>query len=323
VHTWLYVPDGRIAWFQDAIACGLTAARRAPVHAILSSFSPATAHLVACTLSRRLGVPWIADYRDSWTADPLTPYASRIRHKVDCLLEALLLSKCAAVTAATEQLVAELRRLTADRIPVRLVRNGYDPEDFAGLRRHAQSRWTLTHVGRFYGMSRDPTPLFRALRHMLDEGRLQPGEMQVRVVGDIEPPVFELAQQFHLEELVHFTGPLAHRDALTEEISADALLFLLGDYPAAGGLLSSKIFEYLGAGRPILAIAPMASEAARLIEETRAGIVAPPNSGEKIEQALRQLMTGTCTSSLVGLREKYQRREATRELAKLLAELTS
>lgn len=321
-RTYLYIPDGRIAWYRDAVTLGLDAARRGPFDAVFSSFSPATAHLVAHTLSSRLGIPWIADYRDSWTADPLTPYPTNMRRRLDKFLERRLLRRCAGVTVAFGQLADELRQSTSDRVPIRVVRNGIDPSKFENVQRVKRDIWTLTHVGQFYGLFRDPTPLFRTLRAMIDGGRLSAHQLQVRLVGPRENVIVELSQRFRLEEVVHFTGPVSHQEALTEEVSADALLLLLSQQSNGLGIVPGKLSEYLGAGRPILAIVPSESETARIIEEVGAGIVAPPSSDEGIEKALNTMMSSPPEQTPRRNLSSLGRREATRQLATLLDEIT-
>ena len=54
-------------------------------------------------------------------------------------------------------------------------------------------------------------------------------------------------------------------------------------------MLSGKVFEYLAAGRPILAVVPPDGAAAELIRETDAGVVVAPDDVEGIRGALEDL----------------------------------
>jgi glycosyltransferase involved in cell wall biosynthesis len=101
--------------------------------------------------------------------------------------------------------------------------------------------------------------------------------------------------------------------------------------PEAGGrgkgVLSGKVFEYLAAERPILALVPPDGAAAKLIRDAGAGIVVAPDDVEGITAALRDLHASWREGRLdytrlsPEWRDRVSRRARVRELAQLLERL--
>jgi glycosyltransferase involved in cell wall biosynthesis len=115
------------------------------------------------------------------------------------------------------------------------------------------------------------------------------------------------------------------RESLRLQRDSDALLLLIPEAGGRGrGVLSGKVFEYLAAERPILAAVPPDGAAAELIEETGAGVVAPPDDVEALRSALVRLHVSWRAGELDGTplseddRERLGRAARVEELADLL-----
>jgi glycosyltransferase involved in cell wall biosynthesis len=121
---------------------------------------------------------------------------------------------------------------------------------------------------------------------------------------------------------------MSHRESLELQRDSEALLLLIPEADGRGrAVLSGKVFEYLAAERPILAAVPPDGEAARLLRETGAGIVVPPEDTGGIRAALEGLVARWKAGRLNGTvlsadaRESLSRRARVEELAELLREL--
>jgi glycosyltransferase involved in cell wall biosynthesis len=205
---------------------------------------------------------------------------------------------------------------------LRVIENACDFEDFDGLQYRPASRFRITHAGSFFGR-RDPRPFLQALARM-------DGEVVARFVGDFRSRDLEFAQRLDLGERFELIPYLPRAEALALQRDSDALLLLVPEAEGRGrNVLSGKLFEYLAAGRPILAAVPDSGEAAARIRETGAGVVADPGDVDALTAALGGLVARWRAGSLEdasldeGERRRLGRRARADELLRLLEEVAA
>jgi len=139
-----------------------------------------------------------------------------------------------------------------------------DEREFGALTADSRHGFTICHFGSIY---RDLGVLFGALRLALSQGGLQAGGVRLRLFGQVTPQVLDEASAHGLATLVEPIGYVTRDEALAEERAASVLLVL----PAPGYGPTGKLYEYLGAGRPICALAAPQDAVARIIRETGVG----------------------------------------------------
>jgi glycosyltransferase involved in cell wall biosynthesis len=201
------------------------------------------------------------------------------------------------------------------------IANGSDFDGFAGLEHRPSDRLRITHAGSFFG-KRDPRPFLTALKQSgLDD-------VSVRFLGDFRTADREWAEQLGLGDRLELIPYAPRRRSLELQRDSDALLLLIPDAAGRGkGVLSGKVFEYLAAERPILAVVPPEGAAADLIRNTDAGLVVAPDDVDGMTAALLDLHARWKAGSLVGTplseewRDKLSRRTRVEELAQLLETL--
>jgi glycosyltransferase involved in cell wall biosynthesis len=222
---------------------------------------------------------------------------------------------------AVSEAIAEETRGLGPKGPVVTIANGSDFDDFAGLPYERGERFRITHTGSFFG-KRDPRPFLAALA---DSGL----DVTARFVGDFRTADREWAEKLGLGDRLELHPYVPRRRSLELQRDSEALLLLIPEAGGRGkGVLSGKVFEYLAAERPILASVPPDGAAAELIEETGAGVVAPPDDPAAIADALRGLVDRYEAGALDGAplseewRDKLSRRTRVEELAELLGSLT-
>jgi len=287
-------PDRWVTWWLGAAPKGLAMIRKYRPHAIWSTYPVATAHKIGYTLHRLSDLPWIADFRDpmaqdSYPADPKTWQSFRMIE--DRALHSASLSVFAAPGAA---------RMYRERYPdvpvarLAVVENGYDEESFARVESSDEGplhpgTFTLVHSGIVYPSERDPTQLFRALRLLLDRGRLKPGELRLRLRASAhERLLVKLIDTFRVGDVVELSPPIAYRHALQEMMRADGLLLLQASN--CNDQIPAKAYEYLRCRRPIVVLTDPVGDTADLLR--RAGIqsIAPLDSAEEIALELRSFL---------------------------------
>jgi glycosyltransferase involved in cell wall biosynthesis len=284
----LNFPDGEIGWFPFARAAALRVAREWRPDVIYASARPITSLLVAHSVAAACGVPWVAELRDLWVDNPYYSHPAW-RAAVERRLEKRVLGSAAGFVTVSEPLAETLREKFGR--PTEVVMNGFDAEDYPADRDAPPAGPTLriAYTGMIYAGKRDPSPLFAALQ------RMGSGREQVRVsfYGRYLETVRELADRFGVGHLVEVRNPVAYAEALRIQRESDLLLLLLWDDPSERGVFTGKLFEYIGARRPILAIGPRDNVAAQLVEDRGVGGVFrdPDEIARHLEDCLRQKRT--------------------------------
>jgi glycosyltransferase involved in cell wall biosynthesis len=222
-----------------------------------------------------------------------------------------------AVVTVSDAIADEMRGL-GPKGPVVTIANGSDFDDFAGLEyRGGADRFRITHAGSFFG-KRDPKPFLTALARV--DG------VVARFVGDFRSSDREWAQG--IADRMELIPYAPHRRSLELQRDSEALLLLIPDAMGRGrGVLSGKVFEYLAAERPILALVPPDGAAARLLHDTGAGVVVAPDDIDGITRELTAMRDRWRAGELDGTglsdewRHRLSRRARVQELADLLERL--
>jgi glycosyltransferase involved in cell wall biosynthesis len=318
----LLVPDENVSWNLTAIPAAARIVKSEGIDVLLTTSPPPSLHLLGATVKRLTGVRWVADLRDSIAAHPhrrSESAAVRAKERSLSAVARVVARSADAIVCASEAIAEETRTLDP-RSRVVTILNGCDFDDFAGLDYRPAERFRITHAGSFFG-KRSP----RAFLSALAASDL---DVVARFVGDFRPADREWADELGLGDRLELIPYASHRRSLELQRSSDALLLLIPEAAGRGrGVLSGKVFEYLAAERPILAVVPPDGAAAALIREARAGIVAPPDDVAGIRDALTSLVERVREGRPNGmtldadLRERLDRRARSRELADLVLDL--
>jgi hypothetical protein len=237
---------------------------------ILTSSPPNTCHMIGNRLSRDLDIPWVAEFRDLWTQNHLAMRAWGLR-RLERALERRTLRRATALITVSQPLAVQLRAL--HRKPVYVIPSGFDPRETTDGPVGSKGL-VLTYTGMIYPDRRDPRPLFDAAARLVREGVIASGEMEMRFFGRNMEHVSCLLEEFPtLKGFVFVHGEISHDEALEQQELSTVLLLLEWVDERARGVYTGKLFEYLGAHRPILAVAGRGSVIEALLQETGAGQV--------------------------------------------------
>ncbi|NNE08909.1 MAG: glycosyltransferase [Gemmatimonadetes bacterium] len=289
---WISLPDRQSGWIWPAYRAGMRLVREETVDAIVSTSPPPSGHLAALLLSRRTGLPWIADFRDPWIGNPYhNVRSSRFLDPADAWMERRVVRGARRVIANTE----ELRLRFVDRYPALASRfvtisNGFDGEEIMPRSSRASNEpFRIIHAGTLYGQ-RDPTPIVRALERMCDRGDLEPGEFELVLLGSAAGRSDTVASLLRspLASRIRVEPQVGRAEALQQLADSDLLLLI-----QVGTTLQvpRKLFEYLAIGKPMLALVTEGATE-NLIRREKLGSAVRPDDGEGIENALRHAMTG-------------------------------
>ena len=285
----LALPDRENSWLLPAVWAAHRRFKNEPPDVVYSSGPPFTAHLVGFALARLFGRPWVADFRDPWARAPWREDRFEFERRAWSIFERWVVRSAQAVVFVTDTNRRDFaRQYPAEASRFFLVPNGCDSQDFAGLVARPQRRadhFVLLHAGSLYG-ARNPASLLRALAAAIAKGRIDGSRFTLRFIGRLGLQGVDLpgvARSLGLEAAVEFTSHLPRRDCLQEMLDASALLIV---QPVTTVSIPAKLYEYMAAGRPILALAEPGGETSELVRRSGAGCAVLADDEAAIEEAL-------------------------------------
>jgi len=327
-RTIAYVPDEFIGWFPFALREGTRIVAREGIEAVISTSPPHTAHLVGRAIARRTGLPWIADFRDGWTQNPGFRHRSGIRGRIERWLERSVVRSATRIVTVSDPIRSDFLFHHPDIDPqrIRVILNGFDPMDFQadGVRTAfapAPGPLRVVYTGGFLDQ-RSPRFFFEALAKCEAAGA---PAIEAVFAGTESAVVRAEAQRAAVSSKVEIMGYLPVRECCALQRRADLLIVLLNDGPGTAGSVTGKIFQYLAAGRPVLAMVPEGA-AADIVRKTRAGFVV---ASTDVEGACRVLLTMARDKAAGKIRTgadpaaiaPYTRRAGTEKFAAILEEV--
>jgi hypothetical protein len=320
-----HYPDKEKKWRSPAIKVAERFLEREKMDAIISSSSPVTCHIVASELKNKHKIPWAADLRDLWTQNHNYPY-SRFRRMIERRLEVAVLSHADALVTVTQPWAEKLGDLHK-REEVCTITNGFDPEKLSNEETGLTSKFTITYTGQIYAGKQDPSKLFTALRNLIDDGTLDPADVEVRFYGPLDELLAREIEEYRLSDIVQQHGAVSREAAFKNQRESHLLLILYWEDPRERGWYPSKIFEYLAAQRTILSTGGFGNDIVQaLLKETKAGVYC--RTVEDIKKALKvwyleykQNGRITYTGDIEEI-NKYSYREMARRYTETLDRLT-
>jgi glycosyltransferase involved in cell wall biosynthesis len=324
-----FIPDARVGWLATGVGPGARLAREFGARVVYSSSPPYTCALLGRAVARRAGIPWVPEFRDPWTGFLSAPVRPAPAARLDRRLERECYRDATRLVVAWEGIARDFaaKYPRVDASKVRHIPNGFDPQDFAHTAPVVNDRFTVVYTGSLYGV-RNPDGILRAAALLLARGRLDPDRVRLRFVGRFGDDVRAMFRRPEVAAVVEEVAYLPHADSVAQTLGAHVLLLLVDETDGAEGIVPGKVFEYLGARRPVLAVAPEGA-VARLVRETGAGDVVPPGDVDGIARALAaryEEWLATGTTRFPGSEDavaRQSRRERTRDLAAVFDEVTT
>lgn len=268
VRSNLFIPDARVWWVKPSIRHLKAYLKDHPVDAVVTTGPPHSLHLIGLGLKRDRGLRWIADWRDPWTNIDfyqqlkLTGWADHKHRR----LERAVLREADRTIAVGWTMAAELEALGAKHVDV--ITNGYDPADVPSPAAPVDEGFSLVHVGSLTS-TRNAPGLWKALALLCARDPVFAAKLKLRFVGAVDHTVLASIAEAGLADKVERVGPVSHAEAMRHMQRARVLLLLLNDTANAKGILTSKLFEYLSVGRPLLSIGPKDGDVARVLGAER------------------------------------------------------
>lgn len=320
---WLFVPDNKIGWLLPALRAGEKLLRMRPFNAIFASSPPPTALLIGARLQQKSHLPLVVDYRDDWLGNPRQFFPTGWHRRLHAKLERYVLHRASCVITINATLAQQLgaRLPRGKRTPI-VIPHGFDPEDFENHpapSSNSKERLRLLYAGVFYD-AQQPDDFLRGLAQWLHHQPEARRHVEAIFVGLFPPHVPQCIAQLGLGDVVRVEGYRSHPETIEALKTADVLWMTVGEQPGAASISTSKLFEYIGTRKPILALVPE-GEVRTVLEAYDAAYLTSPHDVSAIAQALARIYADWKTQRLPQGKAEVVRRYDRRLLAGQLAEV--
>ncbi len=331
VYSLAFTPDEFVGWIPFGVRKGIEVIEQEKIDAIYTTAPPNSVHLIGRKIHRKTGLPWVADFRDLWNQYPesYNPFGWRWKVHLDDRFEKKVLQDCqrALVVSATmkRELVHKYPQVEPEKI--RVVTNGFDPSDIEGLLplRMAPEKFVVTHAGTLFAW-RKSAAFFRVLQKLVRENEAFAKNFRLLLPGIVHSEVRAEIRRLGLEPWVDIQGYKNYPDMMRILLGSDVLLLIIGNQPHAANVLTLKLFDYMNARCPILALAPE-GEVSRLVQKHRLGRSCLPADEAAIANALLDYFSDWRQKKLAwqgaGDLSAFHRKRLTGQLAEILNEVTS
>lgn len=327
----VWFPDDQVGWVPFAVGALVTAHRRAPLDAVVSSASPMTAHVAAWIGSRLIGVPWVADFRDPWLDNPLEPMTGFARWRRATLEHAIVRSaeRCTFATRGLRDAYARRYPRLAARFEV--IPNGYErpkgppshPASGAGGEVAPRERTRLVYAGSLYRAPELDTFLAGVAR-LAEERPDAARRLEITFIGAATAECRAVADRWladpRVAPIVRLRGFVPRAAAVAAVAQADAALTLLGGGPGMEVFVGAKLYDYLALDKQVVAMVPE-GDARDLLADLGWGIIADPEPGA-VAYALFRLVDEPAPARRADPEGRFDRARIAARLGALLDQLT-
>jgi hypothetical protein len=317
-----FIPDARKFWVKPSINYLINYLKKNKVDVVISTGPPHSTHLIGLGLKEQLNVKWIADFRDPWTEIdyfhqlPLTKKAIKKHH----YLEKKVLQNADSVLVVGKTMKENYNKFNKK---VKVITNGFD-SDFINERSKLDSKFTLTHIG-LMNADRNPSMLWQVLADILYDNKEFSTDFELKLIGRVDALVKNDILKYKLSKSVQIIDYVSHNKVIEFQNKSQVLLLIVNDVPSAKGIITGKIFEYLMAKRPILAIAPTKGDLSEIIRKTNSGDVIDFNDAKNLKSTILDLYSkfkqGKSTIDSKNI-EQFHRRELTKQVSEIINKIT-
>ncbi len=319
-----FIPDNKIGWRNKALKAAIELHKKYNFNLVFATAPPFTDFLIGAELRKRFNLPLVIDYRDPWLEYPLKYYPTPLHRWLNYRMEKTVLRLSSRIIVTNrrvkELMIKKYRFLEYNDITI--LSQGFDPKDFETSNESSRSqKMKITHAGVFYG-DRTPKYFLQALKRIFIERPSLKEKIEACFVGVLQDEHTKLIKQLELESNIITTGYLDHDSCIRQITSSDILWLTVNNDRQSPG----KLYEYIGARKPVLACVPDGF-IRQTLQETGASIFAKPDNVEEIAQAIlkfyqmyEQNKFPTPNDEVV---QKYDRVKLTEELSRMFGFLVN
>lgn len=283
----VFPPDSMIGCIPVLYKTGKMMILKEKIDLVFTYGNPHSIHLTGYLIKKKFHLPWIVGYDDEWSQHPWRRPLFDWQKRLDRWLERKVLSAAENVIASTPSYSELYSKLVPNYMSSKFkaITYSYDENDFRyNTKTHSNSYMNFVYTGSLYG---DQTPVFflRAIKSLIDNGLLTKENFQVTFAGMISHKFQTLFQDESINPIVTHHGVCSYRDSINYIHNADVLILIVSSSRGKGNI-PAKTFDYIGSGKPILALIPPNGDTAEVITRTGTGVIVPPEDVKSIKNAI-------------------------------------
>ncbi|MEK9618615.1 MAG: glycosyltransferase [Flavobacteriales bacterium] len=304
-----FIPDSRKGWNNFAYKKAVEILEKENIDTVITTSPPHSTQLIGLKLKETQNIKWIADLRDPWT--DIYYYKSMLHTKwakqKDLNYEKRVIEKSDKVVVVSDsikQLLLNKSNLVQES-KIHIIPNGFDEDDFLVSSKNNNSKFLLSYVGT---ITKD---------YPLDSIKKSISNLNINLefTGKADQPTKHL-----LNEVASFNNHVKHKESINLLLASDMLLLVIPKISNNKGILTGKLFEYLGARKPILCIGPTDGDAAKIIKECKAGKTFDYSDENGIYDFIETYMSNEFIFENKNYLN-YSRRNLTKNLSKILTDM--
>ena len=317
-----FIPDPKIFWVNSSVKFLHQYLKENKVDVVISTGPPHSVHLIAQKLKQKTNIKWIADFRDPWSNLYYNEEFKQLSFakKKNEKLENSVFKNADCILTVSNSLKKEFNQ-KATRVEV--ITNGFDDEVVTNTLITLDEKFSISYIGLLPKQS-NPKLLFKVLSTLCAEDTDFKANLKLNFIGDISEDVKKEIINYNLLENTNFIGYVSHKEAIAYQKKAQVLLLLIPNVAKSGGILTGKLFEYLTAKRPILAMGPETGDLSEILKNTSSGVVVDFDNDAKLTSEIRNLYQQYKTGDLqVNSKniEQFHRKELTKSLSEIIKNL--
>lgn len=322
-----FVPDSKIRWYRYALTGAKDILKNENIGYIFSSSYPYTVHLIALECKKETGLPWIADFRDPWVGNfYMTVGQSEKRKKKEERMEREVITYADKVIMPTEPICSTYKsRYPEFKDKFFTITNGFDENDYKNVKPLRTEKFTICYSGTLFE-GENPDTFIKAVSMLFKDIPDSSKNVDIKFIGNIDANYKNQLLESDIKQNVRFYSYMEYNKVLGYMKSADINLIILPDEEASIGIFSGKIFDYIGAEKPILGIIPHESVAAKLINERAIGKSFDHGEVQKVFEFLKKEYIGwkngdDCRTNAMEKCKDFSRYSLTEKLIKLFNQI--
>jgi len=315
----VFIPDARVFWVKPSVKYLAKYIRENQIETVITTGPPHSLHLIGLSLKNKFpNIKWISDFRDPWTT---IGYYKELKltkssHNKHLQFEQKVLNQSDQIIVTSAITKLEFERITTK--PIEVITNGFD-EEFTGLVT-LDEKFSIAHIGSFLS-KRNPRIFWKVLAELIKEEAEFKNHFELKLIGAVSQEILDTISEFKLTPYLKNLGYLSHKEAVIEQRKSQVLLLIEIDSDETRCIIPGKLFEYLVASRPILAIGPERADVELIINQTLTGVYTTYDEKDRIKDTLRRYFRLYKENKLVvhpERLEEYSRKRLTEKLSNLL-----